>query len=106
MDSDQRKYLHIAGIIVNNFSNFFFAQAFDFLESKNINTDFLRPLINETIYKLKGNKPENLQTGPAKRGSMDIVDEHLFLLENNPQIKELYSYLSKSIFEYYNNKNE
>ncbi len=106
LDSEQRKLLHVAGIMVNNFSNFLFAQAFDFLNDKNIDVDFLRPLIYETVHKLKGNQPSKLQTGPAKRGSQEVVDAHLQLLNDNPKIKDLYSYLSKRIFEYYHKNNE
>lgn len=106
LESEKRKYLHVSGIMANNFSNYLFSQAFDFLQDKNLDPDFLRPLIYETVYKLKGNKPGEIQTGPAKRGSLDVVESHLQLLNDNPKIKDLYSILSNSIFEYYNKKNE
>jgi predicted short-subunit dehydrogenase-like oxidoreductase (DUF2520 family) len=100
LNSENRKLLHIAGIMVNNFSNYFFSRAFNFLETNNIDSSKLLPLIHETVNKLDFGNPEELQTGPARRGSLDIVKEHQKLI-NDQELSSLYSILSESITEYY-----
>lgn len=100
LNSESRRLLHIAGIMVNNFSNYFFMRAFEFLKTNNIDSKNLIPLIKETINKLDYSNPEELQTGPARRGSMEIVEEHQKLITDR-ELCNLYSMLSKSITEYY-----
>jgi predicted short-subunit dehydrogenase-like oxidoreductase (DUF2520 family) len=100
MSSEERKLLHIAGILVNNFPNYFYMQSFNFLAENKIDSKLLLPLIQETVQKLNFGNPSDLQTGPARRGSTDIVHKHIHEIKDN-ELRELYSYLSKSIMAYY-----
>lgn len=100
LNSEKRRLLHVAGIMVNNFSNYFFSRAFEFLESNDMDANDLKPLILETFNKLAFGVPKDLQTGPARRGSMDIVKEHQNLIKDF-ELRHLYSVLSESIMEYY-----
>jgi predicted short-subunit dehydrogenase-like oxidoreductase (DUF2520 family) len=38
-----------------------------------------------------------MQTGPAKRGDTEILDEHIQLLKDNPKLQQIYKLLSESI---------
>jgi len=98
MNSEQRKQLHIAAVFVCNFSNQMFSIADDLLVEKDINFKILLPLIKQTIAKLNTNKPKAVQTGPAKRKNIKIIQEHINLIQQE-DIKELYQKISNSIIK-------
>ena len=77
MDSEQRKYLHLAAVYVNNFVNQLYQTAYEILEDREIPFDLLQPLILETAQKVIDQKPADVQTGPAKRGDEGIMQAHL-----------------------------
>lgn len=77
MDSEQRKYLHLAAVYVNNFVNQLYQTAYEILEDREIPFDLLQPLILETAQKVIDQQPADVQTGPAKRGDESIMQAHL-----------------------------
>jgi predicted short-subunit dehydrogenase-like oxidoreductase (DUF2520 family) len=97
INSDHRKYLHLAAVFANNFSNYLFVNAANILKKKNIPFDLLRPLIEETALKVQKDKPEKMQTGPARRGDAIIIRKHLQLLNDYPEMKKIYKLLSENI---------
>ena len=94
-DSD-RAVLHLAAVMVNNFTNHLFSKADDVLTQHHIPFDYLLPLIKTTVAKLDHLKPKNAQTGPALRGDEKTISKHLQLIDD-PALRELYLQLSKSI---------
>jgi predicted short-subunit dehydrogenase-like oxidoreductase (DUF2520 family) len=104
IDSESRRKLHLSGVIANNFPNFFFTRAFDYLEENNIDTSLLIPLIQETSNKIRVKHPADLQTGPARRGDKKIIDEHLNLLAGDQNLSELYGIISENITAYFNRR--
>ena len=87
-DLAQRKQLHIAAVFACNFSNQMFSIADDLLTEKEIDFKILLPLIKQTIAKLNTNKPKAVQTGPAKRKDIKIIQEHITLIRQE-DVKEL-----------------
>jgi predicted short-subunit dehydrogenase-like oxidoreductase (DUF2520 family) len=59
----------------------------------------LIPLIRETAGKATSLGPENSQTGPAVRGDLKTMLEHLEMLNDKPAIKDLYKRISDNISE-------
>lgn len=106
LNSEERKHLHLSGILVNNFSNYLYAKAFDYLESKKIESELLLPLIQQTVKKIGYDHPEKLQTGPAARGAKQVIEKHLIMLAGNKELEEIYKLMSNKILQFYNNKNE
>jgi predicted short-subunit dehydrogenase-like oxidoreductase (DUF2520 family) len=106
LSSEDRKYLHLSGVIANNFTNHLMARAYDYLNEHNISADLINPIIEETINKIKNNHPKDVQTGPAVRGNSDIVKNHLALLNNYPQLLEIYQVMTNSINAYYKTDEE
>jgi predicted short-subunit dehydrogenase-like oxidoreductase (DUF2520 family) len=100
IDSERRKYLHLAAVFANNFSNNLFAVAEQILSDHQIDFSILLPLIHETIKKIEKNKPSKVQTGPAFRNDQKTMSKHIELLNNNILLKELYQLLSKNIQEF------
>lgn len=95
--SEERFHLHIAAVMVNNFVNHLYTLASDYLASKQLNFDYLLPLIEETTSKLKSASPVEAQTGPAKRNDQAVIEKHLKELQG--ATKEIYALISKSIQE-------
>lgn len=103
LNSEERVKLHLAAVLVNNFSNHLYKAAADFLEENSLDFSLLRPLIGETANKIYTLSPEDAQTGPARRGDLDTIKKHLALLEESPY-RELYQKLTESIQESYGKK--
>lgn len=101
-DSKDRYQLHIAAVMVNNFTNHIYALADDHMKKNHLDFDLLKPLINETVDKLNDLTPTQAQTGPAKRGDREVIKNHTSTLEG--RTKKIYSLLSESIIESYKSK--
>ncbi|MFN4084057.1 MAG: Rossmann-like and DUF2520 domain-containing protein [Bacteroidia bacterium] len=103
IDSQKRKYIHLAAVFANNFSNHMFYLAQKISKNNNFDFNILKPLIQETVNKLNKLSPLEAQTGPALRGDTNTIIEHLTLLQNKPEIRQLYEIISYSI---QNSKND
>ena len=106
LDSVKRKSLHIAAVLTCNFTNHMYALAAEYLNSKAIPFEVLKPLIEETASKVMEMEPKDAQTGPAVRFDQNIIGEHLTELNEFPGTRELYKSISKSIFEFHKEKNK
>lgn len=101
VDSADRKKIHLSAVIVNNFVNHMYTLGSEYLTKNNLPFDLLFPLINETASRLADDVPAKLQTGPARRGDISVIQEHLKLLENHPQLHNLYKTFSDSIANFH-----
>ena len=100
MNSKQIKRLHIAAVFACNFSNHMYTIANDMLEKNNIDFKFLLPLIKKTTANLDEESPKQLQTGPAKRKDMAVIQEHLDTIKEK-EIRDLYQKISANIIKHY-----
>lgn len=96
ISTEQRQYLHVAAVFVNNFSNQMYRIAHEISDGHHINFDILKPLITETAKKVQTVSPYMAQTGPAKRHDKKTIKRHLKLLEDDLH-KEIYTLLTDSI---------
>lgn len=99
VDSEKRKQLHVGAVIVNNFTNHLYTLAKEFCEDHNADFDILKPLILETALKIKNMSPESAQTGPAKRKDKNTLDQHIKLLNEHKDLKDLYLLFTKQLSE-------
>lgn len=98
VDSNKRKVLHVASVFACNFVNHLWGAANKILADNHIPFTALTPLIEETIRKATASgEPYSVQTGPAVRGDKATMSQHLDMLRNYPELRELYSILSESI---------
>ena len=95
--SGQRKMIHLAAIFAGNFTNAMMVHANNLMSAANSDLQLLGPLLEESINKSMVLGPENAQTGPAARGDLHILDEHLQMLEKYPVMKETYQLISQQI---------
>jgi len=95
--SKMRLQYHLAAVFANNFSNAMFMAAQQIAEIKNLDFNLLKPLILQTVEKIKDNLPSQVQTGPALRGDELTIHKHLELLKNEHLLEEIYTLVSKFI---------
>lgn len=100
LSSEQRKMTHLAAVFACNFTNHFYALAEQILEENGMTLDILRPLIRKTANNVLSDSPKGLQTGPAKRNDLQVMEEHLLLLsKQSPELEKLYRDMSDSIIK-------
>ncbi len=97
--SHDRKALHVAAVFASNFSNHMLTIAKEVAEKNGLDFELLKPLIAETLNKSLIIDPESAQTGPAKRGDMEILDNHLEFLKDDPSVAEIYKTISQHIID-------
>lgn len=96
LSGEKRRYLHLAAVFACNFVNHMYNLSSEILLKEDIPFTILRPLIMETAAKVTEMTPGEAQTGPAVRNDEGVMQSHLALIDH-PQIKELYTLISKSI---------
>lgn len=107
MDDLKRQKLHIAAILVNNFSNHLFTLSEQFCKENELNFEQLKPLIAATFAKIDNNiSPYNAQTGPASRGDMNTIMSHLNTLKDSKinHLESIYTLMSASILNLHSSK--
>ena len=97
----ERLQLHLAAVMVNNFTNHLYALAQAFCVKQDISFELLKPLIVETANRVHEFDPALMQTGPARRGDETTLLAHLDLLKNSPELKLMYNLFSESIKQFY-----
>lgn len=97
MDSQQRRMMHLAAVWACNFVNHCYNVADGIMQQCNLPFELLLPLIDETAAKVHDLTPREAQTGPAVRYDKRIIDLHLNLLKEQPQLADIYERLSRGI---------
>jgi predicted short-subunit dehydrogenase-like oxidoreductase (DUF2520 family) len=101
IDPEGRRALHIAAIFASNFTNHMMTISRDLMEKHKMDFAWLKPLIAETFNKATTLGPEKSQTGPAVRGDLQILDEHMQHLKHDKDIARLYELISQHIIDKY-----
>lgn len=94
---DARLKLHVAAVLVSNFTNHLYSLAEDYCHKEGLDFKQLLPLIEETALRIKNISPKKAQTGPAIRQDSETIHKHLDLLKPYPQLKNLYVLMTESI---------
>ncbi len=99
MDSEQRKWVHLAAVFACNFGNYMNVIAEDILNEHNISFSILQPLLQQMNERLKTTSPRQLQTGPAIRKDYKIMEQHAESLKTTPGYQAIYQLISGKIME-------
>lgn len=100
VNSEDRMRYHLAAVFANNFTNLMYVCAESYLEQEMLDFDMLKPLIYETALKLRDRKPSQLQTGPAKRHDLKVLEKHMAMMKDD-EMKKVYEQLSNFIMTLY-----
>ena len=91
----QRQYLHLACVFVNNFTNGLYALAQMLCEKHNVPFEVLYPIILTTAKRVQWGDVRYLLTGPAVRGDNKTLNLHRRLLAGNEQMLEAYNVFTR-----------
>jgi len=101
LNSLERAKVHLAAVLVNNFTNSLYVAANNFLSEKltgkKVDFKILLPLIRQTTDNLSASNPSESQTGPAKRNDKNILKQHKKLLEKDKELRKIYKLMSDLI---------
>ncbi len=98
--SEKRKIIHLGAVFASNFTNHMLTVSQELMEKHDLPFDLLKPLIIETMNKAMEIGPGNSQTGPAKREDLQILDQHMEMIEDE-EIREIYRLISQNILDHY-----
>ena len=98
MDSERRRYLHLAAVFCCNFTNHMYRITEKMLSQHDIPFSVMLPLIDETARKVHSLSPQAAQTGPAVRWNEEVMQAQMRLLERE-DIRQLYQIISQSIHQ-------
>ena len=97
ISSEQRSIIHLAAVFTCNFTNHMYVLAEDILKKNNMPFDILKPLLMETMAKINDHDPLEIQTGPAQRNDLPVIEKHLQMLAQFPEYAEIYKLITQSI---------
>jgi len=101
LNSYDRAKLHLAAVMVNNYVNFLIGKVQEYSTKENLDFTLLEPLINETILKALSSDALKKQTGPAKRGDVDVLSQELKMLSGYPELQKIADVFNQEILHYY-----
>lgn len=96
---EQRQYLHLSAVFVNNFANALYGVAQNICNKHDIPFEVLYTLINTTTQRVKWGDIRYQMTGPAVRDDRRTLDAHRRLLADEPAFLSLYNEMTKIIQE-------
>ncbi|HQQ93150.1 MAG TPA: DUF2520 domain-containing protein [Bacteroidia bacterium] len=96
-DNRLRLLFHLCAVLVNNFSNALYAEAYKMLGCDKNKFALLMPLARQGLLKLDQLNPLEAQTGPARRDDRIVMRAHLGLLQDHKDMRVIYRNLSKLI---------
>jgi predicted short-subunit dehydrogenase-like oxidoreductase (DUF2520 family) len=98
MSEADRVHIHIAGVMVNNFTNHLFSLSDKYLSDHQMDFNMLKPLIAQTIEKLNYGRPAQMQTGPAIREDKVTIEQHKKMLDiYDEKLSNMYDIMTQSI---------
>jgi predicted short-subunit dehydrogenase-like oxidoreductase (DUF2520 family) len=97
LDYEQRRWAHLAAVMVCNFGNAINALAQEMMESRGMDFTMLRPLALATAAKMDFGPLWPQQTGPAVRHDNKTLDLQRRLLAPSPELLHLYETLTEII---------
>jgi predicted short-subunit dehydrogenase-like oxidoreductase (DUF2520 family) len=98
LTASQKKALHISAIGINNFTHFILSKSKEHCRANRLDFSLLNPLLKQTIESFSNEeKPLQKQTGPARRGDLTIIENHIEALSGDKEFQALYKDLSQYI---------
>ncbi|HBF20148.1 MAG TPA: hypothetical protein DDW81_08615 [Cryomorphaceae bacterium] len=96
VDSEQRKVLHLAAVLAQNFSNHLYELAYLEMAKAGLDFELLKPLLLQSVSRLGKDHPAKMQTGPAVRKDQNTIHQHQKMISNQDTL-EIYNIMTQSI---------
>lgn len=102
----RRKQMHLAAVLVSNFPVHLMVKAGEIMKAHDLDPDLMLPLWRGMAERVSDEGTDAKLTGPARRGDMNTISEHLNLLANEPDLHAIYESLTQSILHQYHGKTD
>lgn len=96
VSSEDRKKYHLSAVFANNFTNLMYVCSEMYLKQERLDFELLKPLIYDTALRIRNEAPHDVQTGPAKRKDLKVLEGHQQMIKD-PILRDIYDQLSKLI---------
>ncbi len=90
----QRQYLHLAAVLVNNFVSGLYCEAQRICDCQHLPFDLLEPIVLTTAQRAARGEVRNRLTGPAVRRDSKTIAAHRDLIADDPSLLELYDLMT------------
>ncbi|MEO8067129.1 MAG: Rossmann-like and DUF2520 domain-containing protein [Flavobacteriales bacterium] len=101
LDQTDRSILHAAAVLASNFPIFLLGEAQKLLREHDLPGELLLPLWSNSALRAATIGPGQALTGPARRGDLKTLQQHLALLTGDPDLRRAYALLSRHILKAY-----
>tara|TARA_B100000035_G_scaffold298509_1_gene292354 strand:- start:3761 stop:4534 length:774 start_codon:yes stop_codon:yes gene_type:complete len=98
-NSTQRNKTHIAAVATNNFIYYLLSTIKEYCEKNKINFKNLKPLLDQSLNNVLNFPAHQLQTGPAIRKDLKLIEKHIESLKSEKDLKEIYQLFSEKIIK-------
>jgi len=99
LNDEQRKYLHLNAVLVNNFSNHLLSMVEQICQEQRLPYDILVPIIQQGFKDVALGDFKAKQTGPAIRKDSSTITKHEEMLATHPEWLHVYQALTASILK-------
>lgn len=96
INSSEREQLHVAAVMVNNFTNHMYTLAEEYCKERELPFEVLHRIMLQGPTKAVQYGPKKAQTGPAVRGDKGTIKKHMETLGDS-ELAALYQHISDSI---------
>ena len=96
-NSAKRRKLHIAAVTANNFTYHLLSTVRAYCEENELDFNDLKHLQEQSLENAYKKEIFQLQTGPAKRKDLKLINKHLTSLEKDNNLKEIYELFTQQI---------
>jgi predicted short-subunit dehydrogenase-like oxidoreductase (DUF2520 family) len=103
LNNEERMKLHLTAVMLNNFTYHLFTLIKNWTKNEEIDATLLNGLFKSTISSFYNDDEGKNQTGPAKRNDKEVLNQHLQLLKDYPELQNIYNVFTKSIINKYSN---
>jgi predicted short-subunit dehydrogenase-like oxidoreductase (DUF2520 family) len=98
-NSNHRNQTHIAAVATNNFIYYLLSTIKEYCDKNKINFENLKPLMDQSLKNVLNFPAHQLQTGPAIRKDLKLIEKHIESLKSEKDLKEIYQLFSEKIIK-------
>ncbi len=98
---EQRQRVHLSAVLTSNLPVWLASEGQRLLREMKLPTSLLTPLWKTTAARMATLGADAALTGPARRGDTRTIQHHLELLDQDPNLRQVYALLSEQIMRAY-----
>jgi predicted short-subunit dehydrogenase-like oxidoreductase (DUF2520 family) len=102
LNQKKRRQAHLIAVILNNFSNHLLYMGDVLCKEEGLDRSIFKDLLTSAL--ISPGPARERQTGPARRGDLDIIKKQEAMLASHPEFQDIYKSITESIIKTYNHE--